>query len=382
MPSPDITPYVDLTIYDKQPEDVYSDAYLYAQTSLPEWTPASGSSEDAILQATSTMTADLIGAINRLPAGLVEVLLQLFGVTRNAGIRATGSVWIEAVDDTGYTVPAGTRLGFLDNSDIDDPILYTFDTNDALTIPQGQTGASVTITAALNNEYPALQDGETLQLITPVSFVDTVTMWGDLEVGADAESDVEYFARAIAKLQSYTAALVLPQQFEQYILATYTDVYRAKAYSRVNPVNNDFIDAPENGYVTIYVSRVGGASLSAGAAAVIEEDLSNRATAGLNINVEPPTIVEVEVATTVTMKSGFISTEVEDAVQVAIDQYVHPDYWDWSPAIYYNELIALIDRVDGVDRVVELTIEGVEADYDFTEYGVLPTNTTIVTIQA
>jgi uncharacterized phage protein gp47/JayE len=381
MPSPDITPYIDLTLYDKQPEDVYADAIRYAQAALPEWSPVSGSVEDAILQATSTMTADLIGAINRLPSGLVEVLLKLFGVTRNAGVRATGAVWFEAVDDSGYTIPAGTRVGYLDGTDIDDPILYTFDTDEALSIPQGQTAASVTITAALNNEYPALQDGEALQLITPVPSVDLVTMAGDLEVGADAESDTEYFARAIAKLHSYTAALVLPTQFEQYILATYTDVYRAKAYSRVNPANNAFIDPPENGYVTIYVSRVGGASLSAGAATVIEEDLANRSTAGLNINVEPATVVEVEIATTVTMKSGFTAAEVEDAVLEAIDQYVHPDYWDWSPAVYYNELISLIDHVEGVDRVTELTIEGLSADYNFTEYGVLPINSTVVTIE-
>jgi len=380
MPSPDITPYLDLTLYDKQPEAVYADALIYAQTSVPEFAPASGSIEDAVLQATSSMTADMIGALNRLPSGVVEVILQLFGVTRNSGVRASGSVWFEAIDDSGYTIPAKTRVGYLDNSDTDNPVLYTFDTTDPVSIPTGQSGASVGIVAALNNEYPALQNGEILQLITPVSFVDTVEMWSDLDVGADAESDSEYFARAVAKLQSYTAALVLPTQFEQYVLATYTDVYRAKAYSRVNPINDDFSDPLENGYVTLYVSKVGGASLTPGSASIIEQDLADRAVAGLNINVEPPKIVDLEISVTVTLQPGYQATDVEDAVIDALDRYLHPDYWDWSDTVYYNEVISYVDKVPGVGRVVDLAIDGIDDDYEFVKYGTLPTNSTTVTI--
>jgi hypothetical protein len=77
MPSPDIRNYVDLTVYDLQPTDIYDASVEYAATSLPEWRPVPGSVEDALLQAASFMTGELVGAINRLPSGVVEALLKL-----------------------------------------------------------------------------------------------------------------------------------------------------------------------------------------------------------------------------------------------------------------------------------------------------------------
>ena len=39
MPSPDFSEYIDLTINDLQPEDVYNGAVEYARTALPEFDP-------------------------------------------------------------------------------------------------------------------------------------------------------------------------------------------------------------------------------------------------------------------------------------------------------------------------------------------------------
>ena len=39
----------------------------------------------------------------------------------------------------------------------------------------------------------------------------------------------------------------------------------------------------------------------------------------------------------------------------ALDTYLSPDTWEWGGTVYRNELIALIDQVAGVDRVVSLT---------------------------
>jgi hydroxymethylbilane synthase len=49
---------------DLQPQEIYDAAVQYATTALPEWTPIPGSVEDALLQASASMTGQLLGAIN------------------------------------------------------------------------------------------------------------------------------------------------------------------------------------------------------------------------------------------------------------------------------------------------------------------------------
>lgn len=390
MTSPDFTPYIDLTIYDNQPVDIYNAAIDYARTALPEWTPKTGSIEDAILQAGSYMTGILGGAINRVPNGVIEAVLQLFGIQRNTGTAPTGLITITAVDDSGYTIPAGTRFGYLDTTDPNERILYSFETDSDAIIPQGDVSVdAVAITGTGLIEYPSILAGTSLQLLSTVSFINTATLDSNLTIGANPETDTEYLARGISKLNSYSTALVLPEQMRQYVINTYSSVYRCQAFSRRNPVNDDYNDAEENGYVTIYACKAGGASLTASAASVIAEDVASKSVAGLDITVKAPPIVSISIAATVTLKSGYTQATVIDNVENSLYAYVHPDYWDWSDTIYYNELISLIDKAEGVDRVVDVTITlptgmhlvGGGPDVQFDKIGALPSVIPTITIQ-
>ena len=383
MPSPDISPYYDVTLYDAAPEEIIAHAEEYARLVLPEFTRIPGSIEDAMMQAASSFTSDLKGSINRMTAGAVEVLLQLLGIERDSGTAATGSLTITVIDSLGHDIPVGTRFGYRDVSDPSKPVLYTFDTTTELSIPPGSTTGTVDILATLTREYPELLGGQVLQLLTPLSFVSTAVLATDLSQGADGEDDATYFARAIATLNSYSQAIVLPQQYDHFVLTNYTDVYRAKTYSRVNPAADTIAGwTAANGYVTIYVSKVGGASLTNTSRQAIEDDIADHATAGLNINVENAHLQSVPVAVSVTLKAGYNGADVIDAVETALNQYVQPDYWDWSSTIYRNELIALVDRVEGVDRVVTATINGLSADYSFTKFGTLPVGSLSVSVSS
>ena len=459
MPSPDVSNYVDLTVYDLQPAEIYDLATEYAQTALPEWIPVTGSIEDALLQAASNMTGQLLGAINRLPAGAIEGLLSLFGVTRNSGVAANGTAVITFIDDTGYTLAAGTRFGYLDTSGVDS-ILYIFETTQTVSVNLGTTQVSVPIQGISLSRYPSLPDGTSLQLLSAVSFVDSAVLSGDLTPGGSAETDADYRNRGATIFGYLSETLVLPSQFERYVLATYPEAYRAKGFSRLkiertttalvrssnvvtatigsghgiiagdvvrisgataSTFNGYFIvsgltgstsvywsqtganasatvqgklvcnklqSTAQNGYLSIYVSGVGGASLTAASCGAIETDLADRAIAGLGIVVNNATVVPINVAVTVTMSSGNLASTVTSNIQTALDSYLHPDYWAWGSTIYYNELISLIDRVSGVDRVVSLTITDPDGRYTtasgndlgFDYFGCLPDHTTTVTV--
>lgn len=389
MASPDLSPYVDLTLFDKEPSDIYDEAIEYAKSAIPEWTPVTGSVEDAILQAAAQMTAELIGAINRIPSGIFEALLQLFDIDRLSGERPTGTVTITAIDDLGYTIPASTQFGYIDNSDPDNITLYVFSTDAELTIPALSTTGTVAITGTKAVLYPELAAGTPLRLLTPISSIDSVELLTDLEVGEDPETDAEYFTRSAAKLGSYSAALVMTEQFTQYILTTYPQVHRCKSYSRVNPVNNAWDDPLEDGYLTIYACGTAGASLAVGTSNEILADVEERAVAGLSISIQPPTIVPIDVDVTITLTSGYLQTDVVTDVETALNQYLHPDYWDWADTIHYNEIIALVSNVEGVDRVVDLTLTdpgtGTQVvdtvDLQFLLLGSLPEVTPTVTVQ-
>lgn len=389
MPSPDFSQYIDLTVYDIQPSDIYDDALEYARTALPEWTPVTGSVENAILQACSQMTGELVGAINRLPNGVVEALLQLFGITRDTGVAPTAAVTINVIDAGGYTVPAGTRFGYLDSSDPLSPTLYTFDTDEELVIGSGSTSGTVDVTGTVATEYPALSAGDTLQLLSSYSFINYATLNEDLNIGADPETDAEYLTRAIAKLNSYTTALVLPTQMEQYVLTTYSDVYRCKAYSRVNPASDTVAGwTAANGYVTIYASKIGGASLTGTAASAIASDVASKSVAGLSVTVKAPVIVPIAIAVNVTLQTGYSQATVSTNIQNALAQYLHPDYWDWGTTVYHNEVISVIDRVEGVGRVVSAPMTpgagggggGGTSDVTLTKFGSLPLATATITV--
>ena len=104
-------------------------------------------------------------------------------------------------------------------------------------------------------------------------------------------------------------------------------------------------------------------------------------------------IVPINVTVEVTNKSGYIPASVAASVQTALDQYLHPDYWAWGETVYYNELISLIDQVDGVDRVVSLSMTDPDPDPNYTAvtdtvnltfsyYGCLPTHVSSVTVSS
>lgn len=387
MASPDFSQYVDLTIYDEQPSQIYANAIQYAREAFPEFDFAVGGIEDALLQATAQMTGYTAAAINRIPNAVTETFLKLYGVNRLTGKTTTGSASFTFIDGRTESIPAGTRLSYTNVTPNAPDTVFVFQTT---TTTSGSAGVSASIEGLTLQDYPSLQSGQSLRLLTPIAFVQQVALDADLSVGTGPETDESYFGRANTILQSYTNALTTPAQFTAYILANYPDVYRAHAVNRVNPDNPDTDATPVNGYLTIYVCARDGQPLSTIDATLydtIRDDLLNRAIAGLQIAVEDAVIVEFNLDIDIALATDAVLVDVENAIIAALDTYLHPDYWDWSTTVRYNELIALISNVPGVGYVDTLTVtpEGgapVTAsgnDQAFDRYGCLPLSTTTST---
>jgi hypothetical protein len=392
MASPDITPYSDLTVFDKQPDEIYDDQVAYGRIVLPEWTPVAGSVEDALLQAASGVTGELLAAINRVPSSILEALLKLFGIERSTGSPPVAQIHVDFIDDQNRKVPAGTRFGWLDTSTTN-PQLYVFETQEEFTASQQDSMVVVEAVGTLREKYPELDEGTPIRLLSNVSYVVRAFLEEDLDSGQDPETDQNYFTRAIAILKSYSAALVLPHQFETYVISEYTNVFRAKAFTRLDPTNpdNEIISenfSGTNGHLTVYACGVNGASLSSQSASAVVEDINSKSVGGLIVHVEPPHLVPIGVYVVLVVNPGFNGSNVLGAVEGRISSFLSPNSWDWGDVIFYNDIVAIIEGVPGVDRVDELVIYSEDdgattlpgsLNLGFTRYGSLPIATVSVT---
>lgn len=110
------------------------------------------------------------------------------------------------------------------------------------------------------------------------------------------------------------------------------------------------------GFVTVAVIGAAGVRLSTAAKADLQSRLDSRAQANLAVQVIDPAINTVNVTSTVKALPGFAAATVIANVTALLDAYLSPDTWGWGATVRRNELIAQIDRAEGVDYVVTLDV--------------------------
>lgn len=365
MASPDFSEYVDLTIYDQDPNTLFDVAIEYARTVLPEWIPQAGHLEVVLLEAVATEAANVIQAINRVPGSVTETLLKLFDVTRNDGIAATGTIQVIAVNSNGYTILQGSPFSYFP-PDESDALVYV--TDEDLVIPNGQISGTVAVTALeTGTDYNEPGAGFPLQLLETAPYVQSASFVGAPSGGADPESDDTFFQRAVNTLQSYSAALTTSGQIESFVLVNYNNqVYRAHVFDKSRAADRDttaagFIEQAHVGYSLVVIAGQNSNPTDTSDTIIpvdlrqeIQDDLTSRVNPGLVPEVVNAEIVDVGVQVTLRKLAGFTGEQVSAAVSAALIDYLSPNQWDWDQKVRVNELISLIDGVTGVDYVESL----------------------------
>lgn len=264
MPSPDFSTYIDFSGFDEQPATVYQDAVVYAQTALPEFNPRPGTIEDAILQAGAYVGALSIGAINRLPNGLVEGILKIMGVTRIESTAGTVDVEIEFFD-AGQTVDAGTLFvyDYFDGSQV---IQLPFVLTDAATAAEAETTVTATLTSLINGVIPSIAIGTQFLPASPSAIIFSCTTTSVVTQGDSSETETQFLNRAATYLQSLSSTLNTATQIENYVLLNYSNVKRCKVYDLVRPTA--FTATSASGYhsgtsASAYVNQAFASSASA-----------------------------------------------------------------------------------------------------------------------
>jgi len=181
MPA-DFSQYVDLTIHDVQPVDVYLGAIELARISMPEFTLRQGTPEDALFQAFAYMSSLSVGAINRLPSRLMEGLSKMLGTTRSYGARASVAVEFIATDNDGVYIPAGSIFSFSEKI-AGDTYQYTFELVEDIVIDSVESGTTIPALAILYSQaigiHPVMISGDSLVPLNVNVNLESVNVWED-----------------------------------------------------------------------------------------------------------------------------------------------------------------------------------------------------------
>lgn len=368
QPPPDLSSYVDLRLFDLTDQEIVETGLAAIRLNLPGVTLREGSTEVVTVEAVALETAEAIVAVNRLPGAVVAAILLLVGVDRDYGAAPIASATFTLGDTLGHTIPGGTRLYLvLDNNAT---VAFLVEPP-GLVIPPGSDTGTVSIIADTNTSAAnGAAAGTALLPADPLPFIESVKLAAPVADGRDPESDDEWRDRGVARMSRLTDALVLPRHFEAAALER-AEVERAVVIDLYDPDEaGDPGDHP--GHLTVAVLGENGATLSAEAKDAIEQALEASAVAILDVHIADVTVDVVNVAVQVHALSGYAQPAVTGAVQEAVRTYIDPLTWTWGAVIRLNELIALTDRVDGVDYVNAVTIDGVAANYTVSGAATLP----------
>lgn len=458
MASPDFREYIDLTVHDRQPSEIYQDSIDYARVAVPELDIRPGTVEDALFQAMAYVSGETIASINRLPNGLMEGILKLFGFSRLSASFATATVAFSIVDSNGIVIPAGTQVGY--TSTVDGvSTFHTFSTTSDIEVTSGSsTSGAVEIIADLSGVKPSITAGTNMVIVTTAPRLLSATLDSDLVNGASSEADNAYFGRGTTFLGGLSNALTTVSQMQARVLTDYPDVHRCKFYDLTQISFLTPSDLTRDGANEVTVTLASGHGITTGDAirivdatpssfdgdhvvtgssattvtfdqsgdaesstvhgtlfklndldltasdivgsvvgvvcledgnrlpladiTLIQEDISDKSVAGLEITLIHPIIVPFDVGVTIRTTVGFSTVTVGDAVDLMLTDLLSTNGWLWDDTVRRNYIVARVSQIAGVEYVTDVTITLDPAysafatvssgDLEFTHKGALP----------
>lgn len=258
------------------------------------------------------------------------------------------------------TVPAGTVV-----KDRIDSEAVKFRTATDLLIQPGTLSGTVGATATEVGAATNVRAGTLTRFEVPVAGIASVTNADPATGGADEEDIASMIARAPLAIRAQERAITA-EDFS-YHAVNVPGVERAKTLGTLGVVS------------TIILASDLNATANASLISAVRTELLGRATPGVSVNVSQPTIRLITFPTIqLVLEAGETVASVQPRVQQALANYItavdiiasdgrtieYPG-WEFGAKLYRNEVISLLDRVQGVKRVGGLVVQHTD-DYGST----------------
>jgi len=235
----DFSKYINLSIFDAEPGDIYFDAIEIARLTLPEFNLRVGTPEDALFQAAAYISSLNIASINRLPDRLMEGIMNILGYSKQQAVAAEVDVTITLDSYSGGTVPAGTIFSY-ETLFEDEVTEFGFQTVETIVIDGIENpgeeddlpSASVTVSCLTSGVIPPITTpGTELNVISTGTNILSVITSANFANGLNADEDSDYLSKSSTYLRSLSSAINKSSQLDSYILSSYPDVVsRVKSY--------------------------------------------------------------------------------------------------------------------------------------------------------
>lgn len=356
---------------------------------FPGWEPSDAQLETRLSQPVARLWA----AVMALDAVVGEEVFRGFGsivgVPPISESPATATATVTAIDNAGYTVPAGTQFSIAASGSES----YGFTVASDVLIPAGSTTSTAGAMTLVAIEPGTAANGLTANP-TPVdalAFISTVVLTGATSGGVDEEDPSAYLDRLRGELRLLAPTPILTSDFAVLAL-TIPGVARALGVDGYNPG-----DATYNNerMVAVAVVDEDGAALSGGVKTQVDDLLEALREVNFVVNVIDPTPTVMSVTTTVKALPGHDLATVQAAVTAALTDYFAPANWGrpvssgdpstdggWvnQSTVRYLEVTQVVNNVPGVDYISSLTFKkagGSLATSDVSLTGAAPLTTTV-----
>ena len=364
------------------------EVFDYIQAQAPGWAPQDGNLDVWIIRAVSQLASDNRNVASDVQDDIFRYFgASLMGIPPVSATQAIANTTWTFTDYAGHTIPAGTTVGITDLSNN----IQAFQVAADVVVPNGSnvTGPGAVVIRAVQEGSDANglgAPGTVIQLIDILTWVadNGVVLTGATTGGQDDEDDTTYLNRLVTHLQRLSQRPILPNDFASMALDADSAVYRAVAIDNYNPANGTYNNER---MVAVASMDANGAASNSVIKSEIDAYLQANREINFIVNVIDPKFTTVNVVTTVTAIAGYTLATVQASVVDAINTFLNPALWGqdptvtqqsasntWleTPTVYYNELVTAISNVQGVGRVVSLTMNGGTADVSLATPAALP----------
>lgn len=364
--------------FEKDPDTLAAEAFDYLAANLPGWVPHEGHLESWLIEALTRLVAEAREVASRVPAAIFRYFGQsILDIPAIDATPATAQSTWTMIDAQGYTVEAGTLVAFRVAGDT----LIPFRVRDTVVVAPGSVSTAVnevTLEAVEPGTAANNLGAGPMELVDALAYVDSVVATNPAG-GVNGESDDAYLDRLAEELELLAPRPILPNDFA-VLARRVPGVYRAQAINLYDPATGTF---DNERMVTVAVVDEDGNALSQAIKDEVDAYLESRREVNFIIHVIDPAYVVVDVAFTVVALDGWDLNDVRDRAVAAVTETLDPGTWgggDQSPPVWLNtastvrylEVASLLDRVEGVDYVQDLTLNGGTADVALAGVAALP----------
>lgn len=368
-------------------DTIAQEVFTALAAAVPGWQAHDGNLDTWLVEAFAEVGAEIRALAADVPASIFTTYGQLvLGIPPQIAVSASGQATVTAVDAQGYTLDVGATFALARSGDD----LVAFATLQEVTIAPGATTADVPFAAVIQGADANGLSGAG-QMLDPITWVADVTVTQPTAGGVDAETPEAYLDRLTNLLRMVALRPVLPQDFA--ILALQVEgVGRAVAMNLYNPADGTWTNART---VTLILAQDDGYPCAASVKTTVQAQLEALREVNWVINIIDPIYEPIAVAFDVVAFAGQDASAVQATCTANVTAYLQPALFRLgalSPAIaggevipppsggsttrrqfiYVNELVALLDRSLGVDRVKSVTINGTAADHQLATPYSLP----------